>query len=114
MRKLISIIPLGLLILTIGLPSLQSFLPESDVYLDRTILCRWIAAAKGDPLILDAVAQDESICPGAMQASPHYPYGKNCASKCDPLSIADEIVHGARETAVALKNRVRLIFGMRT
>lgn len=113
MKKLTATVLLTLLFLTIRLPSLQSFFPDSDGYIDRNILCRWIAAGKGDRVVLDAVANGEPICHGAISVRPHFQYGKNCVSRCEPFTIADQIVEGAKETVVAVKERVRLIFAVR-
>jgi len=113
MKKLIATVLSFLLFLTICLPSLQSSFPDSGGYIDRDFLCRWIAAVKGDRLVLDTAAQDESICSGTISASPHYQYRKNCVRKCEPLAIADQILKSAQETTVAIEDRVRSILALR-
>lgn len=114
MKKLIATVLLTVLFLTIGLPSLQSFFPDSVGYIDRNILCRWISDAKRDRLMLDAVANGEPICRGAISVRLHYHYGKNCVASCEPFTIADQIVEGAKETVIAVRERVRLILALRS
>lgn len=109
MKQLIAVI-FTVVSLAICLPSLPSIVAFSDGYIDRNILCRWIAAADDDRLMPDAVARDESTCPGSISASSHYQYGKNCVSKCEPMAIADRIVAGAKETAEEIRERLKLIF----
>lgn len=114
MKKLIATVLLTLVSLTVCLPWLRSFSPESDGYMDRNILCRWIGAAERDRLMIEAVAEGEPICPETIAVRPHYQYGKNCVRRCEPFTIADQIVKSAKETAVAIKERVRLVFAVRS
>ena len=114
MKKLIATVLLTLMFVTVGLPLLQSFLPETGGYIDRKILCRWIGAAERDRPMLEAVAAGEPICPETIAVRPHYQYGKNCVRTCEPLAIADQIFESAKETAVAIEESLRLLFTVRS
>ena len=110
MKKRIAILLFTLLFVTIGRPSLSNALPDTSSYVDRNLLCKWMGAGdRGSPM-LDAVAEGEPICAGASPGGPLYRYGTNCTNRCEPFAIADHIVERAKETALEIKERIRLIF----
>jgi hypothetical protein len=110
MKKRIAILLFTLMFVTLGLPSLSNALPETGSYFDRNLLCKWMGTGDRGGPILDTIADGEPICAGVSPGRPLYGYGTDCTNICEPFAIADKVVERAKETALEIKERIRLIF----